>query len=276
MDKRRIRAAFDRAAPVYESQAVLQREVCNRLLERLDYVKIAPRRILDAGSGPGLALPDLARRYRKAEITALDLSPAMLARTPRLGLLRRALPVCGDAEALPFADGSFDLIVSNLMIQWCDAAQALAAMRRVLAPNGLLMFTTFGPDTLRELRAAWAAVDDRRRVHDFLDMHDIGDIMLESGFDGPVMDREEITLTYGDAMAMMRDLKGIGATHPVTTARGLTGRAAFAAAARAYEQFRGGDGRLPATFEVIYGHAWAPDVPPPAGPEKVVQIHPVK
>ena len=256
-DKRRIRSAFARAAAGYERAAVVQREVCDRLLERLDYVRLAPARVLDLGSGTGFALRALARRYPQADLVACDLAPAMLAQTPRIGLFRRPLRVCADAERLPFADGAFDLVFSSLMLQWCDPARAFAAMRRVLAPGGLLTFTTFGPDTLKELRAAWAAVDGRPRVHDFPDMHDLGDGLLRAGFAGPVMDREDLTLTYPDAPSVMRDLKRIGATYK-GGGRGLAGRAAFAALGAAYERYRDAEGRLPATFEVLYGHAWAP------------------
>lgn len=266
LDKRRIRRAFDRAAPGYEAQAVLQREVCNRLLERLDYVKLAPSRVLDAGSGPGLALRGLAKRYPRAAITALDLSPAMLARTPRLGLFRRAMRVCGDAETLPFSDGSIDLVFSNLMLQWCAPPdRALAEFRRVLAPGGLLLFATFGPDTLKELRAAWAQVDRSAHIHDFPDMHDVGDAMLRAGFDGPVMDREDITLTYPDAMRMMREIREIGAGNAdPRRPRGLTGRKRLSALRAALDEWRTPEGLLPSTWEVVYGHAWAPSAPPPS------------
>lgn len=261
-DKKHIRAAFGRAASGYEQAAVVQCEVGARLLERLDYVKLAPVRVLDLGSGTGFALRSLSKRYPRANVVACDLSPAMLARTPRIGLFHRLPRVCADAERLPFADDAFDLVFSNLMLQWCDSSRAFAEMRRVLAPGGLLMFTTFGPDTLKELRAAWAAVDERPHVHDFPDMHDLGDLLAASGFAAPVMDREDITLTYTDAMAVMRDLKNIGATYKGETGKGLAGRGAFAAMASAYERFRNAEERLPATFEIVYGHAWAPEAPP--------------
>jgi malonyl-CoA O-methyltransferase len=166
--------------------------------------------------------------------------------------------VCADAERLPLADGSVDLILSNLMLQWCNPDHVFAEFRRVLAPHGLLSFTTLGPDTLRELRSAWREVDSRTHVNQFIDMHDIGDALVRGGFASPVLDVERYTLTYLDVRRVAADLKATGA-HNATMgrARGLTGRRQFAALQAAYEGFRQ-DGRLPATYEVVFGHAWTP------------------
>jgi malonyl-CoA O-methyltransferase len=266
LDKRQVRASFDRAATSYESVAVLQREVGQRLLERLDLVRISPRTILDAGAGTGELGLQLARRYAGAHTVLLDLAPAMLAQARRRGSLlerwrlRRSF-VCGDAERLPLATASVDLIVSSLMLQWCnDLDAALREFRRVLRPGGLLMFTTFGPDTLHELRSAWRTVDSQVHVNAFIDMHDIGDGLLRAGFADPVMDREDIMLTYEDARSLMRELKLLGA-HNVAGGRprGLTGRGRLAGMLAAYERFRRADGRLPASYEVVHGHCWAGD-----------------
>lgn len=265
LDKRKVRASFDRAASSYESVAVLQREVGERLLERLDLVRIAPQAVLDAGTGTGEVGLQLARRYKGAHTIQLDLAPGMLAHARRRGSLlerwrlHRSF-ICGDAERLPLAGNSVDLIVSNLMLQWCNDLDAvLHEFRRILRPEGLLMFTTFGPDTLRELRAAWRAVDSQVHVNAFIDMHDIGDALLRTGFADPVMDREDMVLTYEDARTLMRELKLLGA-HNVAGGRprGLTGRGRLAGMLAAYERFRRPDGRLPATYEVIHGHCWAP------------------
>ncbi|MCP5141078.1 MAG: malonyl-ACP O-methyltransferase BioC [Gammaproteobacteria bacterium] len=262
--KRRIRARFNRAAPDYEAAAVLHREVEARVLERLDYVRLQPAVVLDIGAGPGTGSRLLMQRYPKAKVIALDLAERMLqiarGKAPRWpNPLRKLHCVCGDAESLPFASGSVDLIYSNLSLQWCaDLSATFREFRRVLAPGGLLMFTTFGPDTLRELRAAWAQVDGFAHVNEFVDMHDIGDALVHAQMAEPVMDMEVFTLTYGKADEVMRDLKVIGA-QTVTGAKqgGLTGRARLNAVAEAYESFRA-DGVLPATFEIVYGHAWAP------------------
>lgn len=268
LDKRQLRRSFDRAAATYDRAAVLQAEVRARLLERLEPVRLSPRRILDLGAGTGEAYRPLRARYRGAEVVGLDLSAAMLQRLRgRGGWLRRPQAVAADAEALPFADGTFELVFSNLTLQWVnDLDRALVEIARVLAPGGVLMFSTFGPDTLTELRAAWAAVDDRPHVNAFLDMHDVGDAMVRAGLADPVLDCERLTLTYDDARALMRDLKALGARNVLRRRpRGLTGRGRLARVLAAYEAHRGGDGRLPSTWEVVYGHAWGVAGPGPAG-----------
>ncbi|MBK1706814.1 malonyl-ACP O-methyltransferase BioC [Halochromatium glycolicum] len=262
IDKRAARRAFERAAASYDQAAVLQREIGTRMLERLDYVRLTPKTVLDLGCGTGHGLDDLARRWRRARVIALDLAEAMLQRARRRGTwLNRPKPVCADLESLPLADDSVDLIVSNATLQWAgDLAAAFAEMRRVLRPEGLLMFTTFGPDTLIELRRAWAAADGGAHPHvsPFLDMHDIGDALVRAGFADPVMDAERVTMTYSTVTELMRDLKAIGGRNALQArARAMTGRATLSAMEQAYEQERR-DGRLPSTWEVVYGHAWMP------------------
>jgi malonyl-CoA O-methyltransferase len=281
LDKSLARRAFERAAGTYDASAALQNEVGNRLVERLDFIRMQPRQILDLGAGTGVFSAVLGRRYRKAGVFALDIAPAMLQQArARAGWWRRPRCVCADAEVLPFADASFDFIFSNLMLQWCtDLPATLRELRRVLAPGGLLMFTTLGPDTLHELRTSWSAVDGFTHVNPFIDMHDVGDALLQARWAEPVMDAEHITVTYRDLATLMLDLKHIGA-HNVTRgrARGLTGKRRFQAFTRAYEQFRR-EGVLPSTYEVIYGHAWsplqqagAPEVPPPRLRRQVPQV----
>ncbi len=267
IDKNRARRAFERAAPGYDAAAVLQREIADRLLERLDYVRLEPRRVLDLGAGTGYALDALHRRYRRARLIALDVAQPMLLYARRRGSwLRRPLCVCGDAEHLPLADGVFDLIVSNTTFQWCnDLDAAFTECLRVLAPGGLLMFTTFGPATLGELRADWSSVDGYSHVSPFADMHDVGDALVRARFADPVMDTERLTVTYRRLRDLLQDLKGIGA-HNATAQRprGLTGPRRLAALESAYERRRR-EGRLPASYEVVYGHAWAPQQKPMAG-----------
>lgn len=267
VDKRQMRNAFQRAATGYDAAAVLQREIAERLLARLDLIRLAPARILDAGCGTGYCTRALARRYPRAQVLGLDIAAAMTAqaRTARpthtiLGRWRRRdRYVCGDAESLPLASASVDMVFSSLAVQWCDPEVVFAEFLRVLRPGGLLMFASFGPDTLRELRNAWAKVDNTPHVHGFIDMHDIGDTLMRAQFADPVMDMEHITLTYQDVVSVMRDLKAIGA-HNVARGRstGLLGRQRYARFVEAYESQRRADGRIPATYEVVYGHAWAP------------------
>lgn len=255
-----MRRAFERASQSYDRAAVLQTEVRARLLARLQYLKLepAPQIILDAGCGTGHGARELKKRFPRARVLALDIATGMLREAGRnQGWWRRFDRVCADAERMPLADASVDLIFSNLMLQWCAEPDAVFhEFKRVLKPRGLFTFSTLGPDTLMELRAAWAAVDERTHVSRFLDMHDIGDALVRARLAEPVLDVERFTLTYDTAIALMRDLKAIGAQN-ATAGRpsGLTGRAAFAAVTQAYERFRI-EGRLPATYEVVLGQAW--------------------
>jgi malonyl-CoA O-methyltransferase len=258
LEKHQARRAFERAARAYERAAGLQREVGARLLARLDLIKLTPGRILDLGCGTGFCARELRRRYRQAEVVGLDIAPAMLREARRHdGWLRRARWLAGDAERLPFADAGFDMVVSNLALQWCDPDRVFQEVARVLRPGGVFMFTSFGPDTLRELRHAWAAVDGAPHVHGFIDMHDLGDALVRARLAEPVMDVDRLTLTYKDVMSLLRELKDIGA-HNVAHGRppALTGKARFARFRAAY-QSQACDGRIPATYEVVYGQAWS-------------------
>ena len=259
LDSGRVRRSFDRAAKTYDGAAVLHAEVRANLLERLQLVTLVPRVVLDAGAGTGHGSRALKRRYRKATVVALDASLEMLNVAGRQqSWLRPFERVCADAQALPFRDGSVDLVVSNLMLQWCDPDAVFAEFRRVLAPSGLLTFSAFGPDTLRELRSAWGQVDTHSHVHQFIDMHDLGDALVRNGFAAPVLDVERFTLQYLNVRKVAADLKATGAHNSTAgRARGLTSPRKFAAMQAAYERFRE-DGRLPATYEVVFAHAWAP------------------
>lgn len=268
LDKRLARRSFERAAATYDDAAVLQNEVCQRMLARLDYIKVDPALVLDAGSGTGNALSGLLARYPRSRVIALDLALAMArrarARRPWWKALLdggggRLAAVCGDIERLPFASGRAGMVWSNLALQWMvDPKRAFSEMHRVLEPGGLLLFSSFGPDTLKELRAAFREVDRHTHVHRFIDLHDVGDLLVAGGFADPVMDMEVVTLTYSRVRELMRDLKAIGARNMTLGRRaGLGGRSWLDRLALNYEAYRR-DGRLPATFEVIYGHAWKP------------------
>ena len=258
LDRRAVRAAFDRASATYDAAAVLQTRVRAELLSRLDLIRMVPEVIVDLGCGTGQGARQLKDRYRGALVVAVDSAPGMLRETRRRsGWLRPLQRVCGDVLQLPFRDGAISLIFSNLMLQWCDNLDlALAEIRRVLAPDGFFAFTTFGPDTLRELRQAWAAADGGTHVSGFRDMHDIGDALTRAGLAEPVLDVERLTMVYPDVAAITRDLKVIGA-HNATAARarGLTGKGRWRAMTAAYESERRA-GLLPATYEVVYGAAW--------------------
>jgi malonyl-CoA O-methyltransferase len=265
VDRRQVRRNFARAAASYDSAAVLQREVGSRMLERLDYMRVEPQRVLDLGCGTGASLTALHERYPKAQLIGADLSDAMLvAGRGQRSRLRWLLPflrgnktplVAADAAALPFKSGSTSMLWSNLMLHWLDdPLPVFREMHRVLEVDGLLMFSTFGPDTLKELRNSFG--DGYVHTQRFGDMHDFGDMLIECGFADPVMDMEVLTMTYASLDDLFRDLRQSGAACAMQARRhSLMGRAAWQEMRIAYEKLAHA-GRLPATFEVIYGHAW--------------------
>jgi malonyl-CoA O-methyltransferase len=260
LDRGRIRRNFGRAARSYEKHDALQREVQQALLERLDFYLETPTCVLDVGAGTGRGTALLKQRYAKTEVIAVDLALPMLREAKaHSGWLKPFRRVCAEATALPFPDHCVDVLHSNLCFQWIDDLAALfGECARVLKPGGLLAFTTFGPDTLKELRAAWAAADGRSHVSRFLDMHDIGDAMLNAGLRDPVLDVERYTLTYSEPRKLLEELRGLGATHADSQRdRHLTGKSHYRAMLAAYEAMRV-DGRIPATWEVVTAHAWGP------------------
>jgi len=266
IDKKQVRRAFSRAAQDYDAAAVLQREVCTRMLDKLTCIKLQPARVLDIGSGTGWGTRQLGERYPKADIAALDIAIGMLQHArgtsswwKKLFVGKRENFVCADVEALPVAANSVEMIWSNLALQWCnDLPATFVELQRVLKVEGLLMFSSFGVETLKELRIAFADVDGYSHVNRFTDMHDIGDMLVAAGFADPVMEMERITLTYNDVRAVMQDLKSIGANNATAgRASGMMGKAAWQRIEQNYEKLRR-DGKLPATLEIIYGHAWKP------------------
>lgn len=262
-DAKHVRRAFSRAASSYHAAAVLQQEVAKRLLESLDYLEERqPQVVLDVGSGPAHATAAMKKRWPRAQVIALDLALPMLAEAKKqAGWWRPFSRVCADARALPLADNSVDVIFSNLCLQWVeDLPSVFAGFRRVLKPGGLLVCSTFGPDTLVELREAFAQADAIPHVSRFVQIAQFGDALMMAGFRDPVLDRDLFTLTYDGLPALMRELKAIGATNALSERRHtLTGRSRFNAAQAAYEPLRRPDGKLPSSWEVIYAQAWAPE-----------------
>ncbi|MCC6533226.1 MAG: methyltransferase domain-containing protein [Burkholderiales bacterium] len=253
--------------------------------ERLDLLRIEPRMAVDLGSGRGAGAGSLRQRYPGCTVVELDLAHAMLRASRRAvpwwrrGSQRfagRATPrVCGDMTRSSFAERVFDLVWSNLALPWVEPRLALAEMYRILRPGGVCMFSTLGPDTLKELRAAYASADAFVHVNRFVDLHDIGDLLLGEHFADPVMDMEYLTLTYPDVTSLLREIKAAGA-HNANAGRNraLSGRAAFARMTAAYEGYRK-EGRLPATFEIVYGHAWRPHTErASAAAHALIQFHP--
>ena len=283
-DKKQVRRAFSRSAASYDAAAQLQHAVEARLLESLDYLddpalkREPPQRVLDLGCGTGRASIAMQARWPKAQIVSLDLALPMLQQAraasksaPRSAakwlsnpFARVPAQVCADARALPLAESSVDVLFSNLCLQWVEDLDGLfAGFRRVLKPNGLLLVSTFGPETLWEMRDAFAHADAAPHVSPFADIAGFGDALVRAGFRQPVLDREEETTHYPDLPALMRELRAIGATNALASRRQtLTGRARFASAASAYEAHRDARG-LPATWETITAMAWAPEAGTP-------------
>ena len=281
-DSRRLRTIFDRRAATFDEVAFLPREIAQRMRERLDYIKVNPAQVLDAGCGAGDDLPSLRERFPEAPVFGTDLSRAMLTRAVRHDApdtsWRRFLPATlgkalgargprfaqADFSALPFASGAFEFIWSNLALHWHSRPDLVfPEWQRVLKVNGLLMFSTLGPDTLKELRGAYAEIEaahgasSRRHVIDFVDMHDLGDMLVESGFEIPVMDQETLTITYKSPESLLADVRRWGA-YPFEREAlpGAASRRMHKALLAALEARRRDDDTIPLTFEVIYGHAW--------------------
>lgn len=273
LSRQTVRRAFNRAAHSYDESAVLQRTVADHLLDRFQWLKVPPETILDVGTGTGYALSPLRARFKKSRIVACDIAPEMLKEAKRhRGFWRRVDLFVADGERLPLAADTFDCLYSSLALQWMDLDRAFGEFMRVLRPGGVLTFATFGPDTLRELRAAWAQVDARPHVHSFIDMHDVGDALVRAGFADPVLDVERFTLTYETAGDALRDLKQIGARNAAKDRfMGLTGRQHYQRFVEAYDCYRTDD-RLPMTYEVVYGQAWCPETKPQSGHEIRVPI----
>lgn len=260
IDTHHVQRNFSRAAASYEQHDALQRAVQDLLIERLGFYLETPQRIVDIGAGTGRGTALLKAKYPKAEVLAIDPALPMLRAVRRHSSWRRPLlRVCGEATALPLADHSVDILHSNLCFQWINDLPALfAECVRLLKPGGMLVFSSLGPDTLMELRAAWAQVDSRPHVGQFLDMHDVGDAVLAAGMRDPVLDVQRYSLTYSEPRKLLEELRGLGATNADHGRdRGLTGKHGYQRMLAAYETMRV-DGRIPAMWEVVTAHAWGP------------------
>ena len=281
-EKRAVRRGFERAARSYDSAAFLQREVAERMFTRLEYMKVQPERILDLGCGTGHGTRLLADRYREASIIAIDQAEGMLRLNrdnapwwkrlgpPFFGKSPRC--VQADMEALPLAANRIGLVWSNQALHWGDLRRSVTEAHRVLETGGLFMFSTLGPDTLKELRAACAGIDDYEHVNRFIDMHDIGDALVHVGFADPVMDMEIITVTFDNLDALTRDLRALGARNNLEgRRRGLMAPSCWKEVTRRYEGLRR-EGKLPVTVEVVYGHAWKPQPRTSADGRQIVQF----
>lgn len=267
LNKLQVRQRFNRFAHCYDQYAALSQEVVSRFLDRLELIKIQPRCIVELGCGTGELTVRLAQKFPEAKITAVDFSEAMLAQVERKLIENKISNVelmVADAESLPsselnnFAEGSVDLVMTSLMLPWCnDLASVFLPVRYLLKEDGLFLFSSLGPDSLKNVRAAWAAVDSDAHVQNFLDLHDVGDKMLAVGLADPVMDVERLSLSYASVDGLLRELQGMGFGNCLQDRfRGLTGKAKFDAFKKELTQLAACDNRFDLSYEIIYGHAW--------------------
>ncbi|MFI4919213.1 MAG: malonyl-ACP O-methyltransferase BioC [Legionellales bacterium] len=257
--KNEISKAFNKQAAEYDAAAKVQQEIGARLFERLQYLKIAPKRILDLGCGPGSFSRQLALMYPKAQIVGLDFAHAMLVQAKQKQSWRcKWSLINADMNNMPFSNGMFDLVFANQVIHWSNPlGSVFRELNRVMNVNGCLMFTTLGPDTFKELKAAWASVDEHAHVNDFVDMHDVGDFLMAEQFLEPVIDMEVLSVHYETLPKLLRALKnqGVKNINPQRK-QGLTGTSSWNKFVHNYETMRTEKGKYPLTYEVVYGHAW--------------------
>jgi len=257
LDARSVMQASRRASRFDPQDTILARRSGQELIDRLALLEIAPENILDLGCGAGIEAEILSHRYPKAHVIGLDVCPVCFQQETSTPWA----PVVGDAAALPLRTGTIDLIFANLVVPWCDPGLLFHEIARVLRPGGVLVISTLGPDTLKELRAAWDSVDDHPHVHPSADMHNLGDALLQAGFLEPVVDVEMLSFTYSKLTGLIGDLRALGATNAMARRRRtLTGRFRWQALIDTYPLLEGDQGRLRATFEVVYAVAWAADV----------------
>jgi len=278
LSKKLVADSFSKAATSYDASAFLQKEVADRVFERLELMRIAPKNVLDVGCGTGYCSRELRDRYSKAKIHGVDIAPGMIELAKkRQNLFRKIDYQVADIDQLPFEDNQFDLVFSSLTIQWLpDLKHTFKELNRVLKPGGLIIFSTLGPDTLYELRDSWQAVDADKHVNEFIDMHIVGDQVYNNHFENTVIDRDVITMTYKTMIGLMKDLKAIGA-HNIDSERprGMLGKTKFKQLEQEYDKFRWQTGELPATYEVVYGHAWKKQGEP-AGDYHTYKVDPDK
>lgn len=256
-----VAAAFDAVVATYDEAAVVARHTADELLARLEVLAQTPHTVLDAGCGTGYALGSLRALYPQAELIGVDVSAKMVAHARKAHPRERIERM--DLHGLDLPTESVDMVFCNQVLPWCfDSEAVMAEFRRILRPGGVVHFATLGPDTLKELRRALPASEERVHVHYFFDMHDVGDALARAGFAEPVMDMERLALTYGDLAGLRRDLRGSGSVNLARgRPRGSMGKARFRAFMRALESGRV-DGRLPLSFELVYGQAFATQMRP--------------
>lgn len=268
--RRDVRRRFDRAAASFDDADFVHRSTGEGLLARLAPMRIAAGRVLELGSATGTLSRQLARRFRRSRVVSLDLSFDMLKRARRKrSRFARIAELQASADAIPLQSGSVDVVVANLLLPWIgEPGRLFGEVRRVLRKDGLFAFAALGPDSLMELREAFAG-DGAEHVLEFIDMHDLGDAMVRAGLSDPVLDVDRLTVEYAETATLFRDLTACGGRNPLAGRRAtLTGRRRFERATAALED-RARGGPLVLTLELTYGHAWGGPAPATGGEFRV-------
>ena len=259
------------------------REVATRLLERLAYMRQPAARVVDLGCGRGACRRLLQRRFPSAQWLGIDLSEAMLGAVDRVRIWREHLPswlgrqpaalrICASGELLPLADASVDVVFSNLMLHWHPEPHVvIAEIARVLRTGGLVLFSSYGPDTWKELRAACQSTLAAARPMPYVDMHDLGDMLIGAGFETPVMEADTLRLSFGNARALLAEARALGGNPRADRSPVLVSGARARALLSALQAQADKQGRIPLSFEIVIGHGWkraprlasAPTIAPP-------------
>jgi malonyl-CoA O-methyltransferase len=275
IDLRRVRHLFSKPDQLKASDAIY-REIASRMHERLQLVRLSPKAVVDAGCGAGADLSVLHNTYPEAQLIGVDASENALRRTLReqnaasvfmqrlfsrlSGKVGNADLICADFGQIPLPALATDLVWSNMALHWhSEPDLVFKEWLRILRVHGLLMFSCFGPDSLKEIRTAFEEADQAPHTLPFVDMHDFGDMLVNAGFATPVMDMEVITFTYTSVTQLMSEVRALGGNPLTTRKQGLMGRAAWQRVCERLERMRRDDGRIPLTMEIIYGHAFKPE-----------------
>ena len=249
---------FASAASSFDAASFVHQQTLLALLDRLAPVVLSPAVVLDIGAGTGIGSRALAKHFRKSRVVSLDLSADMLALAKtNKPFFSKLSELRANANQLPIRSGSVDLVFANLLLPWIDDLSiCLAEISRILNKGGVFAFATLGPDSLNELRRAWATVDSDVHVRRFADMHDVGDALLQNGLADPVLDVDYLTVTYQDTASLYRDLSACGARNSLGLRRkSLTGKNRFTRMENAITNESASD-RFTMTLELVYGHAW--------------------
>ncbi len=258
LNHKHIRRRFERAASTFDESDFVHAATRDGLLRRLEPLLVDAKTVIDLGAGTGAASKALGKRFKGARLISIDIAHGMLLKTRRKkSWLSKASFAQANAAALPFPNESVDVIFSNMLLPWVDdPAAVFSEVARVLRKGGVFAFATLGPDSLQEIRRAWAKIDDNAHVNKFLDMHDLGDGLVNSGLRDPVLDVDRLSVTYSDSDKLFADLTAVGARNVLQQrVRGLTGRHHYAAMIAALEDAAVGDG-ITLELELVFGHCW--------------------